>query len=55
MIDSISSETDGVYTSNMVKTDKKGLKWIYPDEADIQLTKLDQIIVCNIAVSIDSL
>ena len=51
VIDSISGYKNEIYISNMVKTDKKGLKWLYPEEADIQLTKPDQIIVRNIAFS----
>ena len=34
----------------MQKTDKKGKKWIFPEEAEIRLTQLDQIIVLNIPV-----
>ena len=50
VIDSTRKEGQ-VFVSNMVKTDKKGLRWLFPDEADIQLTKLDQIIVRNIPAS----
>ena len=44
VIDSISVDKDEIYDSNMVNTDKKGLKWLYPEKADIQLTKPNQII-----------
>ena len=50
VIDSMRKEGQ-VFVSNMVKTDKKGLRWLFPDEADIQLPKLDQTIVCNTPVS----
>ena len=32
------------------KTDKKGKNWLFPEEAEIRLTQLDQIIVRNIPV-----
>ena len=47
VIDSTRNEGQ-VFVSNMMKTDKKGLRWPFPD---IQLTRLDQIIVRNIPVS----
>ena len=34
----------------MKKTDKKGKNWLFPEEVEIRLTHLDQIIVCNIPV-----
>ena len=40
-----------VYISYMKCSDKKGFNWLFPDEADIQLTSLNQIIARNIQVA----
>ena len=34
----------------MKRTDKKGLKWLFPSEAEIYTTKIEQIVVRNIPV-----
>ena len=39
-----------VIVSYMTMSDKKGLKWLFPDEAEIQSTKFDQILLRHINV-----
>ena len=41
VVDSVVNED----VSNMIQTDKKGLKWLFLEEADLQNTKHEQIIV----------
>ena len=40
-----------VLVSYMKMSDKKGLKWLFPDQAEIQSTKFDQILLQHINVS----
>ena len=41
---------DKVYVSYMRKSDKQGLSWLFPDEAEIHDTSRDQIIAKNIEI-----
>ena len=41
---------DKVYVSYMRKSDKQGLSWLFPDEAEIHDTNRDQIIAKNIEI-----
>ena len=41
---------DKVYVSRMSKSDKQGLSWLFPDEAEIHDTSRDQIIARNIEI-----
>ena len=43
---------DKVYVSYMRKSDKQGLSWLFPDEAEIHDTSRDQIIARNIEIII---
>ena len=40
-----------VLISSMKMSDKKGLKWLFPDESEIQSTKFDQTLFRHINVS----
>ena len=40
-----------VLVSYMKMSYKKGLKWLFPDQAEIQSTKFDQILLQHINVS----
>ena len=42
---------DGVYVSYMKRSDKNGFNWLFPGEADIQLTDPTQIIARKIKVA----
>ena len=44
-------ENDEYMVSYLKRSDKIGCHWMYPDEADVHITKPEQIIVRNIAVS----
>ena len=44
-------DDNGVYISYMKRSNKKGFNWLFPDEADIQFTSLNQIIARNIQVA----
>ena len=40
-----------VIVSYMKRSDKKGLKWLFPDDVEIQSAKVDQILLRHINVS----
>ena len=40
-----------VLVSYMKMSDKKGPKWLFPDEAEIQSSKFDQVLLLHINVS----
>ena len=40
-----------IMVSYMRKSDKKGVRWLFPEEAEILETSLDQILQRNIPVS----
>ena len=44
-----------VLVSCMKVSDKKGLKWLFPDEAEIQCTKFDQILLRHINVLVTAM
>ena len=43
-------ENGELFVSYMKKTDQKGLKWLFPEEAEIHQTKIEQVIARNIQV-----
>ena len=43
-------ENGELLVSYMKRTDKKGLNWLFPEEAEIHVTHIDQIIARNIPV-----
>ena len=43
-----------ILVSYMKISDKKGLKWLFPDDNEIQGTKFDQILLRHINVSFSS-
>ena len=43
-------ENGELFVSYMKRTDKKGFNWLFPEEAEIHLTKHDQVIARNIPV-----
>ena len=48
---SCSVEEGQVYVSYMKRSDRKGARWLFPDEADVHETQAEQILLQNLQVS----
>ena len=46
-----SFEEGRLYVSYMKKSDRKGARWLFPDEADVHETQAEQILLRNLQVS----
>ena len=49
VVDSV--EEGRVYVSYMKRSDRKGARWLFPDEADVHESQAEQILLQNLQVS----